>query len=494
MSYLVKPTWIGFDGTPITGTIPPRLRLMSGDMTPTLASEVAHRYRLFHLNKQASRAEYLVSDVVLPDGSRMRIVANGAQEDVLVWSVQSDPRNTAMPPIAYPILIDLAFAPIYDRPVINWTFIPEEYPEEPVFGVPYPVKAYSGVAISAKLMSASLLRDGTYNSAIFETNVVVTISGAAQSPITGTASYANDGTVTLVSAPIAPSWASYSTIDMITVMTQPYLDGGEWVTLPASVRSDYVTSSSPGITPTGSPQPAIRWRPPTYQLEYVRNPTTGEPNRPPQDGETYPQPPWVSTWMDPLGQTGALNTTFTSEIGGFGTLISGSITGGTPGSFVSSVYDLTFDSSIPAQVAAAQLVDQQNWEAAVVVHQAQLQLWLSTTYQAWLDECDAVDERNAQKLGFDVLKPFRMSGRTTQIAAMNQWLEKGLGDMHLNREILAFPYDVTKMHDPEVSTIDLSHGEIIEGPRIEVDSSLAYSTWTLVDVTTETEPPGGGGF
>ena len=89
MTYLVQPSWIGFDGRPITGVIPPRLRLMSGVMTPTLASEVAHRYKIFHLNKQASRAEYFVTDTALPDGSRLRIVANGRIEDVLVWSVAS---------------------------------------------------------------------------------------------------------------------------------------------------------------------------------------------------------------------------------------------------------------------------------------------------------------------------------------------------------------------------------------------------------------------
>lgn len=137
MTYLVKPNWIGFDGQPITGVIPPRLRLMSGVMTPTLASEVAHRYKIFHLNKQASRAEYFVTDTALPDGSRLRIVANGRIEDVLVWSeAKGDPKDGADVALAYPVVPLPSYAPIFDRYVFDREFTPDPpipYPDEPVF-------------------------------------------------------------------------------------------------------------------------------------------------------------------------------------------------------------------------------------------------------------------------------------------------------------------------------------------------------------------------
>lgn len=137
MTYLVQPSWIGFDGQPITGVIPPRLRLMSGVMTPALASEVAHRYKIFHTNKQASRAEYFVTDTDLPDGSRLRIVANGRIEDVLVWSVaKGNPEDGEGVALAYPVVPLPSYAPIFDRYVFDRVYTPpppESYPPEPVF-------------------------------------------------------------------------------------------------------------------------------------------------------------------------------------------------------------------------------------------------------------------------------------------------------------------------------------------------------------------------
>lgn len=135
MTYLVKPNWIGFDGQPITGVIPPRMRLMSGVMTPTLASEVAHRYRMFHINKQASKAEYFVSDTSLADGSRLRIVANGSIEDVLVWSVTQDAVDDGeTSALAYPVVPLPPYAPIFDRYVFNRSNPPPPMPDL----IPYP--------------------------------------------------------------------------------------------------------------------------------------------------------------------------------------------------------------------------------------------------------------------------------------------------------------------------------------------------------------------
>lgn len=86
MSGLVNQHWIGFDGEPVTGRVPPSIRMMAGVMTPEIMAEVAHRYHIFSLNKQTSVARYFVTNKKLPDGSRIRIVSNNGNDVVMVWS------------------------------------------------------------------------------------------------------------------------------------------------------------------------------------------------------------------------------------------------------------------------------------------------------------------------------------------------------------------------------------------------------------------------
>lgn len=91
MSNLINQNWIGLDGKPVTGRVPPTIRMMAGAMTPALMAEVAHRYQLFCLNKQAAVGDYFVSDRVLPDGSRVRIISNMGVDVVMVWSKYGPP-------------------------------------------------------------------------------------------------------------------------------------------------------------------------------------------------------------------------------------------------------------------------------------------------------------------------------------------------------------------------------------------------------------------
>ncbi len=145
MSYFVDPNWIGLNGEPITGKIPPRLRMMQGRLTPPLLSEVSHRYHLFCMRRTTSRAQYLVSDELLADGSRVRMVSNGPLEDVLVWAVaSSEAQESNAAALAYPVLPLPAYAPIFDRYVFDRSYTPPPplpYPPEPVFEstIPPPV-------------------------------------------------------------------------------------------------------------------------------------------------------------------------------------------------------------------------------------------------------------------------------------------------------------------------------------------------------------------
>lgn len=145
MSYVVEPNWIGFSGEPVTGTLPPRLRVMAGTLTPTLLSQVSHRYHLFCSAKRVSLARYHVSDSILPDGSRLRMVSNSDLVDVLVWSATGAPREEGeqSASMAYPVILEMAYMPIFDRYVFDRVNEPPvmpdlpEYPNPPVL-TPYP--------------------------------------------------------------------------------------------------------------------------------------------------------------------------------------------------------------------------------------------------------------------------------------------------------------------------------------------------------------------
>ena len=91
MSNLINQNWIGLDGKPVTGRVPPTIRMVAGVMTPALMAEVAHRYQLFCLTKQAAVGDFFVSDRMLPDGSRVRIVSNMGVDVVMVWSKYGPP-------------------------------------------------------------------------------------------------------------------------------------------------------------------------------------------------------------------------------------------------------------------------------------------------------------------------------------------------------------------------------------------------------------------
>lgn len=90
MSNLINQNWIGFDGKPVTGRVPPNIRLMAGQMTPTVMAEVAHRYQLFCMGKQTAVGNYFVSDKTLPGGGRVRIVSVQGVDTVFVWAPSSE--------------------------------------------------------------------------------------------------------------------------------------------------------------------------------------------------------------------------------------------------------------------------------------------------------------------------------------------------------------------------------------------------------------------
>ena len=93
-----NPSFIGFDGTPITGVVPPRVWVMN-DVEPSVEQQagVFHAYKLFRSNVQSMVGEYLVQNRVLPDGTRIRLESMQNQDVVYVWPAPNGGKEVKAP-------------------------------------------------------------------------------------------------------------------------------------------------------------------------------------------------------------------------------------------------------------------------------------------------------------------------------------------------------------------------------------------------------------
>ena len=83
---LFDPQFINFDGTPVTGRVPPKLRVEEGcELTQQQAGAVKHAYKLFRDALKLSVGDFLVQNRTLQDGTRVRMESMQGQDTVYVW-------------------------------------------------------------------------------------------------------------------------------------------------------------------------------------------------------------------------------------------------------------------------------------------------------------------------------------------------------------------------------------------------------------------------
>jgi len=83
---LKNPSFISFDGKPITGRVPPQLRVDGGQaLTQQQAGQVAHAYKLFRDVVSVAITPYVVQNRVLADGTRVRMESLQGRDIVYVW-------------------------------------------------------------------------------------------------------------------------------------------------------------------------------------------------------------------------------------------------------------------------------------------------------------------------------------------------------------------------------------------------------------------------
>ena len=98
MKSLTNQHWTSLSGEPITGRIPPTLRIMNGvEPTPPQMGEIAHHYKLMTLAMKVSVIPYMVQERTLVDGTRIRMVSSYGTDTVMVWPTGGKKNNFELP-------------------------------------------------------------------------------------------------------------------------------------------------------------------------------------------------------------------------------------------------------------------------------------------------------------------------------------------------------------------------------------------------------------
>lgn len=88
--------WITFGGEPVQGLTPTSVRLRSGTLTPERRAGAQAAYNKFCTAKSLSLAGggYFTGDELLPDGTRVRMVAINGVDHVHIWAADPVPEET----------------------------------------------------------------------------------------------------------------------------------------------------------------------------------------------------------------------------------------------------------------------------------------------------------------------------------------------------------------------------------------------------------------
>lgn len=115
---LTDPSFLQFDGTPITGRTPAEL-VAHGQISAPQMAELRAVYNRFCTKKTLSLANTFSENFRLSDGSPVRITSIYGADKVEIW-----PNGGDLPEgwwTAYAAFVDVAFLPVYERPVIALT-------------------------------------------------------------------------------------------------------------------------------------------------------------------------------------------------------------------------------------------------------------------------------------------------------------------------------------------------------------------------------------
>lgn len=126
---LNDPNTITFDGTPVTGRVPPKLRVEGGrELTQQQAGAVMHAYKLFRDAARLSVTDFQVQNRTLLDGTRVRMESLQDQDTVYVWP--ADDGGEIKMPHGFAVVTNWRKPKIYKRSALGaWKFAPDSVPQ-----------------------------------------------------------------------------------------------------------------------------------------------------------------------------------------------------------------------------------------------------------------------------------------------------------------------------------------------------------------------------
>ena len=436
MKSLTNQHWISLSGEPITGRIPPTLRIMNGvEPTPPQMGEIAHHYELMTLALKVSIIPYVVQERTLVDGTRVRMVSSYGVDTVMVWPKALGQRG-GTEFIAFPAYVDISFSPIFDRRVIDLgAFTKPPYPKEPEFDIPRPEKAgslFPKIAFSVTYGPQFVLLDeGGYPLGTFRNRTVKSclVRNDGTPPGTHPALFVLEGSVT------------YAAVD------------GAWFETVVNAPRDVTGIPKGSAVETG----VEYWSPASPSVGY--DPREVVPGSVIGGGGYIP----IISYMR-------------SAYGNPYTVFVGNVPAGKIGTAVELNPDL-FDAWGAAWEAGAahDAAAEAAYQAAYVQWYADYAAWYDSTYQAWIDACKAIDDMYPDLGPYPGMASQRAAARELQLNALRGWLDGGIQDQpHLAARYLEFPWNIgTQPKNPLPTTGSVTYSSPVwSGPR---DRLLEYT-------------------
>ena len=377
---LVNQNWIGLNGEPVTGRVPPRMVVMNGvEPSPQQMGMIAHHYKLLTYMMKVSVIPYMVQERTLVDGTRVRVVSSYGVDTVMVW-----PAPQLSPFMAYPVYVGLDFLPVYDREVIDNGYTNPQYPQEPEFTEEPPeIPAGIGACHIEYRMRTEHFDHPTKPTSVTTVEIRMMRVDVELGSWTGTAS---------------TYWWTRLGSERKGIRYNKYprrfpfnsLATKEWVDI-GGIPMD---QTQPPEIPVGAPAEKFTL-------------VTGE------DRLFYQQP--SSNGVDVYDNNGHIQ-----YIGM---------------SFDMQIYDALISAN--AYSAGAQAA----YDEALQAYWESYRQWRATVYQDWLDECAAISA-GSPNLGEYPITPMRKSGRGRQSSAIRERLRGGVQDPHLAARFLSLPWNV----------------------------------------------------
>lgn len=415
---MTMPMFLTFDGEPIAGRIPVQI-LAGGDISEDQLNEIRGHYGNFDRLSRLSITPRQTMHVYLSDGSPVRLERFYGIDRIFVDPVLEELGGDTNAPLAYPAYVDLAFAPIFDRQVIDLGYI-TPYPPEPTYPTPAPYGVPEPVFVG---------QEGGESLGLIYYHVESWVRQADNPSLWNT------------------DIVSVRNINPYIIETG-YDSGGHYY----KKLNGVTLTSSDGNT-------------------FFRVVETFEPSEVYSMTNAYNFSRLAFGWVGINDATKAYYESTLSDHGGK-TIFSGKLNSdgrNTIWTTIQAMRDADLASSIAISNAntaayAAFLPVYLAWvEARNAYYAADYANWRATVYQAWLDACAAIDAAGGS--GAAILKAWRTSGRSAQIAALSAWLDTGISKPHLVARYLSMPFNVKGAHAGTFSLptgTDIGHDQITD--------------------------------